>query len=54
MGSPDDVKLRSSMTLFAAVAGPRSPFQLVLERYYAGQADERTEAFLKAEQERKY
>jgi uncharacterized protein (DUF1810 family) len=44
MGSPDDVKLRSSMTLFAALAGSHSPFRAVLDRYYAGQVDERTVA----------
>lgn len=47
MGSPDDMKLQSSMTLFAALTGPRSPFQGVLDRYYAGQRDERTTQFLK-------
>ena len=41
-GYPDDVKLRSSMTLFAAVAGPRSVFVRVLERYFGGQGDPRT------------
>ncbi len=42
MGSPDDLKLRSSMTLFRAIAGSALPFQIVLDRYYAGQPDERT------------
>jgi uncharacterized protein (DUF1810 family) len=46
MGSPDDVKLKSSMTLFAAVAEPGSPFQAVLDRYYSGETDARTEGFL--------
>jgi len=41
-GSPDDLKLRSSMTLFAQVAGPDSVFRRVLERYYGGEADART------------
>lgn len=41
-GSPDDLKLRSSMTLFAAVAGEESVYQGVLERYFAGVADART------------
>jgi uncharacterized protein (DUF1810 family) len=49
MGSPDDAKLRSSMTLFAAIAGPRSPFQAVLDRYYSGEADERTLGWLERE-----
>lgn len=42
MGHPDDLKLRSSMTLFAQFAGPGSVFQRVLERYYGGVPDERT------------
>ncbi len=42
LGSPDDLKLRSSMTLFAQVAGPDSVFRRVLERYYGGEADART------------
>jgi uncharacterized protein (DUF1810 family) len=46
MGSPDDVKLKSSMTLFAAVAEPGSPFQAVLDRYYSGEKDPRTLEFL--------
>lgn len=42
LGSPDDLKLRSSMTLFAAVAPEQPVFQAVLDRFYAGQADEAT------------
>ncbi len=42
LGSPDDLKLRSSMTLFAQVAGPDLVFRRVLERYYGGEADART------------
>jgi uncharacterized protein (DUF1810 family) len=48
MGSPDDVKLKSSMTLFTAVAEPGSPFQAVLVRYYSGEKDPRTVEFLAA------
>jgi uncharacterized protein (DUF1810 family) len=40
LGSPDDLKLRSSMTLFEAVGDGR--FSEVLERGYAGDRDERT------------
>jgi uncharacterized protein (DUF1810 family) len=47
MGQPDDVKLRSSMTLFAALAGPGSDFQRVLEKFFSGEADERTLDFLR-------
>jgi len=41
-GSPDDLKLRSSATLFAAVSGEGSLFQRVLEKYFQGEPDERT------------
>ena len=42
MGYPDDLKLRSSMTLFLA-ADPDCPvFQLVLDKYYGGKPDPRT------------
>lgn len=42
-GYPDDVKLKSSMTLFASVADdPHSVFVRVLEKYYHGEPDERT------------
>jgi len=42
-GYPDDMKLKSSMTLFAAVAeDPRSAFIRVLEKYYHGEPDART------------
>ncbi|WP_439600738.1 DUF1810 domain-containing protein [Devosia sp.] len=41
-GSPDDVKLRSSMTLFAHAAADAGPFRRVLERYCDGVEDSRT------------
>ncbi len=41
-GFPDDMKLRSSMTLFAHVAGSDSIFTCVLDKYFAGQPDPRT------------
>ena len=45
-GSPDDLKLRSCMTLFAA-ADPAEPlFDAVLRRYYGGEPDARTLAML--------
>ncbi len=46
LGSPDDLKLRSSMTLFATVEGPGSVFQRVLEAFFAGESDEATGRFL--------
>jgi uncharacterized protein (DUF1810 family) len=41
-GDPDDLKLRSSMTLFAHVSEPGSVFSRVLDRYYDGEEDPRT------------
>ncbi len=49
-GSPDDLKLKSSMTLFASVSPPRSVFATVLERYYGGSHDQKTLDILKADQ----
>jgi uncharacterized protein (DUF1810 family) len=46
MGTPDDLKLRSSMTLFNAVQPTDPVFQAVLARYYNGQPDPRTLAML--------
>jgi uncharacterized protein (DUF1810 family) len=46
MGFPDHLKLQSSMTLFAALAGPGSPFAAVLEKYYGGRPCPQTLAFL--------
>lgn len=45
-GYPDDVKLRSSMTLFASIAEPRSVFDLVLDKFFSGDRDDRTLALL--------
>jgi uncharacterized protein (DUF1810 family) len=41
-GDIDAVKFRSSMTLFAQVAGDGSVFAEALQKYYAGQADQLT------------
>ena len=47
MGYPDDLKLRSCMTLFA-LADPDEPvFQKVLEKYYAGRKDPQTVRLLR-------
>jgi uncharacterized protein (DUF1810 family) len=46
MGYPDGLKLRSSMTLFAAIAGPGSVFERVLQKYYGGEKDPKTVDFL--------
>jgi len=45
-GSPDDLKLRSCATLFAAVSPPDSPFHRLLARYFDGEPDPRTVALL--------
>lgn len=45
-GSPDDMKFRSSMTLFRAAAPDEPRFGRALEKYYGGAADERTLARL--------
>jgi uncharacterized protein (DUF1810 family) len=42
LGYPDDLKLQSSMTLFASVAGPDSVFVRVLDKYFQGEGDVRT------------
>lgn len=46
-GYPDDMKLKSSMTLFASVAESGSVFTRVLEKYFQGARDERTVDLLK-------
>ncbi|MBZ9791984.1 DUF1810 domain-containing protein [Rhizobium sp. 3T7] len=47
-GSPDDFKLRSSMTLFAAISEHGSPFHKVIDRLYQGEFDDRTIQLLDA------
>ena len=42
MGGIDAVKLRSSMTLFAAVADDPAPFEAALGRFFNGQRDPET------------
>ena len=46
LGSPDDLKFRSSMTLFAGLDATAPEFQLALAKYYGGRADEATLALL--------
>jgi uncharacterized protein (DUF1810 family) len=41
-GYPDDLKLRSSLTLFAAVNDEQAVFKQLLEQFYAGQPDPAT------------
>jgi uncharacterized protein (DUF1810 family) len=46
MGSPDDLKLWSSMTLFAAVPGAEPVFQQVLAKFFGGGSDSKTQQLL--------
>ena len=46
-GYPDDLKLRSSMTLFSLADPARTVFQAVLNKYFGGTPDERTVEILK-------
>jgi uncharacterized protein (DUF1810 family) len=41
-GSPDDMKLRSCMTLFASLEGTDAIFQAVLNKYFGGAKDNKT------------
>lgn len=47
-GSPDDLKLCSCMTLFAAISDHGSPFHAVINRFFNGVFDERTIQLLDA------
>jgi len=45
-GYPDNLKFRSSVTLFASVAPNEQAFQVALEKYFAGKPDPATIALL--------
>ena len=47
MGEIDAIKLRSSMTLFAGLAGPDSPYAACLQAFFDGKADPATVEFLR-------
>ena len=49
MGFPDDLKLRSCMTLFAQITPEYEVFQKVLEKYYGGVKDPKTMEVLQRE-----
>lgn len=51
-GYPDDLKLRSSLTLFSLVKGAPPVFSLLLDRYFEGEGDARTVATLALQQNR--
>ena len=42
LGFPDDLKFRSSMTLFSELSEPGSVFAIALDRFFGGQPDDRT------------
>ncbi len=46
LGSPDDIKFHSSMTLFAIAAPERPEFQAALDKYFAGERDAGTQRLL--------
>jgi len=46
LGRPDDLKLHSSATLFAAVAGQDSAFQRIVASFFDGTPDPRTLTFI--------
>lgn len=50
MGYPDDMKLRSSMTLFLEAAPEEDVFQKVLDKYFDGIKDQKTLDILGAKQ----
>jgi uncharacterized protein (DUF1810 family) len=49
LGPPDDLKLRSSATLFAHVSPPGSVFHRLLDHYFGGEPDPATLRLLGAE-----
>jgi uncharacterized protein (DUF1810 family) len=46
-GSPDDLKLHSSMTLFASLPDTNSVFQEVLDKFFNGEKDKKTLEIIK-------
>ena len=42
LGSPDDLKLKSSMTLFSALPNTNAIFQAILDKFYQGNKDHKT------------
>lgn len=42
LSSPDDLKFRSSMTLFMAASEKGSPFERALQQFYGGEPDQAT------------
>ena len=49
-GSPDDMKLHSSMTLFSSLPNADPVFAKVLDQFFEGKKDERTLQIIREEQ----
>jgi uncharacterized protein (DUF1810 family) len=45
-GSPDDMKLQSSATLFASISPAGSVFEQIIDKYFGGKRDEKTMSLL--------
>ena len=50
-GSPDDLKLKSSMTLFSQLPDADAVFQSVLQKYFNGEKDKKTLSIIDADQQ---
>ena len=50
MGFPDNLKLRSCMTLFSVADPECGTFQAVLDKFFGGKPDERTLQILKSQE----
>ncbi len=48
LGFPDDLKFRSSMTLFSEMSEPGSVFATALDRFFGGKPDDQTLQLLEA------
>ena len=46
-GTPDDLKLKSSMTLFASLKETNPVFQMVLDKFFNGKHDDKTIEIIK-------
>lgn len=50
LGSPDDLKMKSSMTLFSLLPSTDPVFQAVLDKFFHGSQDAKTLAIVKSSQ----
>jgi uncharacterized protein (DUF1810 family) len=48
-GSPDDLKLRSSMTLFSQISDAEPVFKLILDKFFEGNLDNKTLMLINSE-----